>query len=47
MSNPKRNPEPFVPNHIGTQPREAGNNKGKQMSMKSNEDPKYIPPKGK
>jgi small acid-soluble spore protein N (minor) len=47
MSNPKRHPEHFVPNHLGTQQREAGNNKGKQMSTKDNEEPKYIPPKGK
>ncbi|WP_408006135.1 acid-soluble spore protein N [Pseudalkalibacillus sp. A8] len=46
MSNPKRHPEEFVPNHLGTQPREAGGNKGKQMSNKSNEKPDYVPPKG-
>jgi small acid-soluble spore protein N (minor) len=47
MSNPKRHPEEFQPDHLGTQPREAGNNKGKKMSMKTDEEPKYIPPKGK
>ncbi|WP_257350480.1 acid-soluble spore protein N [Pseudalkalibacillus decolorationis] len=46
MSNPKRHPEQYVPNHMGTQPRVGGGNKGKQMGMKSNEQPQYIPPKG-
>lgn len=46
MSNPKRHPKDFVPNHIGTQQKAAGGNKGKQMSNKSDEQPDYAPPKG-
>jgi hypothetical protein len=35
MGNPKRRPQDFVPNHIGTQNKAAGGNKGKQMQWKS------------
>ncbi|UCZ51593.1 acid-soluble spore protein N [Bacillus shivajii] len=37
----------FRPNHLGTQPRKSDSNKGKQMNTKDNENPDYIPPKGK
>ncbi len=37
MSNPKRKSKYFVPDHIGTQPRGFGGNKGKQMQDKSGE----------
>ncbi|PLS14697.1 acid-soluble spore protein N [Bacillus sp. M6-12] len=46
MGNPKRNPKPFVPNHIGTQPRAAGGNKGKQMQDKTGRQPQVIQTKG-
>ncbi|MBU9712382.1 acid-soluble spore protein N [Evansella tamaricis] len=35
------------PNKLGTQPRKSDSNKGKKMNMKSNENPDYIPTKGK
>ncbi|WP_315906793.1 acid-soluble spore protein N [Priestia koreensis] len=46
MGNPKRNPKDFVPNHIGTQSRAAGGNKGKQMQDKSGQQPQVIQTKG-
>jgi small acid-soluble spore protein N (minor) len=46
MGNPKRNSKPFVPNHIGTQPRGFGGNKGKQYQDKSGEQPQVIQTKG-
>ncbi|MGC4378440.1 acid-soluble spore protein N [Fictibacillus sp. Mic-4] len=46
MSNPKKFPKYFVPNHLGTQPRDGKGNNGRQMANKSNEQPNYIPPKG-
>lgn len=46
MSNPKRNPKQFVPNHLGTQSREAGNNKGKKMQDKTGRQPQVIQTKG-
>ncbi|MFC0188770.1 acid-soluble spore protein N [Fictibacillus aquaticus] len=46
MSNPKKFPEDFVPNHQGTQPRKGHGNKGAQMADTSHEKPDYIPPKG-
>ncbi|MGF2615967.1 acid-soluble spore protein N [Rossellomorea vietnamensis] len=46
MSNPKRSSEHFVPNHIGTQPRKAGGNKGKQMQDKSGKHAQVIQTKG-
>ncbi|MDF2946092.1 MAG: acid-soluble spore protein [Bacillales bacterium] len=42
MGNPKKNSKSYVPNHIGTQSREAGGNKGKQMQDKTGKEPKYI-----
>ncbi|MFD2617945.1 acid-soluble spore protein N [Terrilactibacillus laevilacticus] len=47
MSNPKRHPEKFTPDHLGEQSVRAHSNKGLQMANKSNEEPQYIPPKGK
>jgi small acid-soluble spore protein N (minor) len=42
MGNPKKNSKDFVPNHIGTQPREAGGNNGKKMQDKTGKEPHYI-----
>ncbi len=47
LGNPKKDSQHFRPSHLGTQPLEAGGNKGKKMSMKSNEQPKVIQTKGK
>lgn len=47
MSNPKRHPEGFTPEDASGQSRAANSNKGKQMATKNNEEPKYMPPKGK
>ncbi|WKB36707.1 acid-soluble spore protein N [Terrilactibacillus sp. S3-3] len=47
MGNPKRHPEGFTPDHLGEQSRAVDSNKGKQMANKSNDEPQYIPPKGK
>jgi small acid-soluble spore protein N (minor) len=46
MSNPKRHPEHYVPNHLGTQPRAAGGNKGKKMQDKSGQHAQVIQTKG-
>lgn len=46
MSNPKRRPEGFQPSHIGTQPRAAGGNKGKQMQDTSGKHAQVIQTKG-
>jgi small acid-soluble spore protein N (minor) len=46
MSNPKRNGKDFVPNHLGTQSRGFGGNKGKQMQNKTGETPQVIQTKG-
>jgi small acid-soluble spore protein N (minor) len=46
MSNPKRNNKHFVPNHIGTQSREAGNNNGKKMQDTSGKHAQVIQTKG-
>jgi small acid-soluble spore protein N (minor) len=46
MSNPKRNPKPFVPSHLGTQPRSAGGNKGKKMQDKSGQHAQVMQTKG-
>lgn len=46
MSNPKRDARKFNPNHIGTQGRAAGGNKGKQMQDKSGQHPQVIQTKG-
>ncbi|UTR14956.1 acid-soluble spore protein N [Salipaludibacillus sp. LMS25] len=43
-----RNPaQHFQPDHLGTQPRKSDSNKGKQMNTKGNEQPDYVPDKGK
>jgi len=47
MSNPKRDPSQFVPNHKGTQPRNVHANKGKKMEMNTPVKPKVIQTKGK
>lgn len=47
MGNPKKHSIPFQPNHYGTQPRKANQNKGEKMAMKTDENPDYVPPKGK
>lgn len=47
MGNPKRDPETYQPDHYGTQPRKSGVNKGKQMQMHKDQDPKIIKTKGK
>ncbi|MDF2040121.1 acid-soluble spore protein N [Bacillus sp. CMF12] len=46
MSNPKRHPNHFNPNHIGTQSRGFGGNKGKKMQDKSGQHPQVIQTKG-
>ncbi|NGP44032.1 acid-soluble spore protein N [Bacillaceae bacterium SIJ1] len=46
MSNPKKHPEAFQPSHIGTQPRKAGGNKGKQMQDQSGQHAQVIQTKG-
>ncbi|MBA2870408.1 small acid-soluble spore protein N (minor) [Anoxybacillus calidus] len=46
MGNPKRHPEDFVTNHIGTQPRAAGGNKGKKMQDNSGQHAQVIQTKG-
>jgi small acid-soluble spore protein N (minor) len=47
MSNPKGpNPKRFKPDHIGTQPRGFGGNKGKQMQDTSGKHPQVIQTKG-
>lgn len=46
MSNPKGNPAKFNPNHIGTQPRSFGGNKGKKMQDQTSPTPQVIQTKG-
>ncbi|MFS0782125.1 acid-soluble spore protein N [Bacillus sp. 1P06AnD] len=46
MGNPKKHPQDFVPNHIGTQSRSAGGNKGKKMQDKTGRQPQVIQTKG-
>lgn len=46
MSNPKGNPARFNPNHIGTQPRSFGGNKGKKMQDQTSPTPQVIQTKG-
>ncbi|MGP7815889.1 acid-soluble spore protein N [Niallia sp. 01092] len=46
MGNPKKDSKHFVPSHIGTQPKEFGGNKGKQMQDKSGQHPQVIQTKG-
>ncbi|RDI45840.1 acid-soluble spore protein N [Falsibacillus pallidus] len=46
MSNPKANPNHFAPNHIGTQSRSAGGNKGKKMQDQSGQHAQVIQTKG-
>ncbi|MFC0524995.1 acid-soluble spore protein N [Pontibacillus salicampi] len=47
MSNPKKDSKHFTPSHLGTNSREAGGNKGKQMQMQDAHKPKVIQTKGK
>ncbi|WP_069203007.1 acid-soluble spore protein N [Bacillus testis] len=46
MGNPKKHPQDFVPNHIGTQNRAAGGNKGKKMQDPTGRQPQVIQTKG-
>ncbi|WP_077621868.1 acid-soluble spore protein N [Sediminibacillus massiliensis] len=46
MGNPKRDSKHFRPRHLGTQSLDAGGNKGKQMQVKTNKQPKVIQTKG-
>ena len=46
LSNPKRKPQDYVPNHIGTQQRSAGGNKGKKMQDQSGEHAQVMQTKG-
>lgn len=46
MGNPKKDSKHFVPNHIGTQSKSFGGNKGKQMQDKSGQHPQVIQTKG-
>ncbi|MDQ0269607.1 acid-soluble spore protein N [Cytobacillus purgationiresistens] len=46
MGNPKKNSKDFAPNHLGTQSRGFGGNKGKQMQDKSGQQPQVIQTKG-
>jgi small acid-soluble spore protein N (minor) len=46
MSNPKRRSQQFVPEHLGTQPRGFGGNKGKKMQDTSGQHAQVIQTKG-
>jgi small acid-soluble spore protein N (minor) len=46
MGNPKKDSKHFRPSHLGTQPRAAGGNNGKQMQDKSGKHPQVIQTKG-
>ncbi|MBU8878334.1 acid-soluble spore protein N [Bacillus sp. FJAT-29790] len=46
MSNPKRSPNDFKPDHIGTQSRAFGGNKGKKMQDQTSPNPQVIQTKG-
>lgn len=46
MGNPKKDSKHFQASHPGTQIREAGGNKGKQMQVKGNKKPQVIQTKG-
>lgn len=46
MSNPKRHPERYQPHHPESQPGKPDANK-QQMQSKDQQQPKYVPPKGK
>lgn len=46
MGNPKKDHKHFVPEHLGTQPRGFGGNKGKQMQDRSGQHPQVIQTKG-
>jgi len=46
MSNQDGSQKYFTPNYIGTKPRSAGGNKGKQMQDQSNQHPQVIQTKG-
>ncbi|MBP3039964.1 acid-soluble spore protein N [Bacillaceae bacterium Marseille-Q3522] len=46
MSNPKKNSKQFVPNHLGTQSKGFGGNKGKKMQDQSGQHPDVIQTKG-
>ncbi|WP_174733413.1 acid-soluble spore protein N [Mesobacillus harenae] len=46
MGNPKKNSKNFRPDHIGTQPRGYGGNKGKKMQDTSGHHAQVIQTKG-
>lgn len=46
MSNPKKDSQHFRPDHLGTQPRTGGGNKGKQMKDTSGKHAQVIQTKG-
>jgi small acid-soluble spore protein N (minor) len=46
MGNPKRNSKPFVPSHLGTQPRGFSGNNGKKMQDTSGKHAQVIQTKG-
>jgi small acid-soluble spore protein N (minor) len=46
MGNPKKDYKHFTPEHIGTQPRSFGGNKGKQMQDKSGKHVQVLQTKG-
>ncbi|AGK53884.1 MAG: sspN [Bacillus sp. (in: firmicutes)] len=46
MGNQKKRSQQFVPEHLGTQPRGFGGNKGKQMQDRSGQHPQVIQTKG-
>ncbi|MBS4176908.1 acid-soluble spore protein N [Lederbergia citrea] len=46
MSNPKRHPINFTPDHLGEQSVVKDANKGKQMADKSGQHPQVIQTKG-
>ncbi len=43
---PEKDHKKFVPNHIGTQPRGFGGNKGKKMQDKSGQHAQVMQTKG-
>lgn len=46
MGNPKKHSQPYRPDHLGTQPRGYGGNKGKQMQDTSGKHAQVIQTKG-
>ncbi|EKN63792.1 Small acid-soluble spore protein N family [Schinkia azotoformans MEV2011] len=46
MTSGSKGNQQFVPNHIGTQPRKYGNNKGAKYQNKGGNEPQVIQTKG-